>query len=95
MMLVAYKPEKVVCRNLEEWNAACAAGLKDGRRSIPWWVWRPIFERQNYTCRHCGSRGFLSVDHIVPLYLGGGNESSNLQGLCDYCNARKGHRSIG
>lgn len=31
-----------------------------------------------------------SVDHIVPLALGGGHEQSNLQWACLVCNVRKG-----
>ena len=29
------------------------------------------------------------VDHIKPLYKGGGNERSNLQALCPNCHAKK------
>jgi 5-methylcytosine-specific restriction endonuclease McrA len=77
------------------WDAACAAGLKPGRRKIPQCIWRPLFESQGHRCAHCNRYGRLEVDHIHPLGLGGGNESSNLQALCAYCNSRKGARRIG
>jgi hypothetical protein len=53
---------------------------------IRWQVW----ERDNFTCKHCGSRRDLTVDHIFPEFLGGSFELSNLQTLCRRCNSRKG-----
>jgi|TARA_R110000868_G_scaffold404099_1_gene681965 5-methylcytosine-specific restriction endonuclease McrA len=88
------KPE-AVCRTIEQWDAACRAGHKNGRRSIPYFVWFPALSKQNGVCAHCGSKGILCVDHITPISKGGSNKSSNLQGLCDYCNTRKGGRFIG
>ena len=32
----------------------------------------------------------MTIDHIKPKSLGGGNELSNLDPMCTYCNARKG-----
>lgn len=30
-------------------------------------LWRTaVFERDNYTCQHCGFKGFLQADHIKP-----------------------------
>lgn len=61
-----------------------------GKVPIPddlrWESW----ERDNFTCRHCGARRFLSVDHIVPESRGGTLDPSNLQTLCRSCNSRKG-----
>jgi HNH endonuclease len=53
-----------------------------------WVVW----ERDNFTCRECGSRRDLSVDHVYPEALGGGDDLDNLQTLCCSCNSRKGVR---
>lgn len=47
----------------------------------------------NYTCVCCFRRGHtigLSIDHIVPLYLGGSDSIKNLQPLCTKCNSSKG-----
>lgn len=57
-----------------------------------------VFRRDEYTCRHCGSRpGYagLEVDHIIPVALGGRDHFENLQTLCGPCNRRKGARFIG
>ena len=50
-----------------------------------------IFERDNFTCLICGSRRFLTIDHIIPESLGGETVMSNLQTLCKSCNSRKGN----
>lgn len=55
---------------------------------LRWAVW----ERDNFTCRHCGARRDLSVDHIVPESRGGAMALDNLQTLCRSCNSRKGAR---
>lgn len=53
---------------------------------LRWTVW----ERDNFTCRHCGIRAFLSCDHIVPESAGGETTLDNLQTLCRSCNSKKG-----
>lgn len=53
---------------------------------IRWEVW----ERDNFTCRHCGVRRHLSVDHIIAESKGGPMTLDNLQTLCRSCNSRKG-----
>ena len=41
-------------------------------------------------CEWCGSRDDLTVDHIVPLRLGGAKlDPDNLQPLCRSCNNEK------
>lgn len=55
---------------------------------IRWAVW----ERDNFTCKHCGSRKNLSVDHIFPESKGGETTIENCQTLCKSCNSRKGAR---
>lgn len=56
--------------------------------ALRWKVW----ERDNFTCKHCGSRIFLSIDHIVAIANGGETILDNLQTLCSTCNSRKGKR---
>jgi 5-methylcytosine-specific restriction protein A len=57
---------------------------------IRWLVW----ERDNFTCNHCGTRQNLSVDHVVPESKGGTLELSNLQTLCRRCNSSKGAKEV-
>lgn len=56
--------------------------------SVKWAVW----ERDNFTCKKCGSRQRLSVDHIYPEALGGESKMENYQTLCRRCNSLKGKR---
>lgn len=53
-----------------------------------------IFERDFYRCINCGTHKSLSIDHIVPVSKGGGNEIKNLQTLCATCNSSKGNKSM-
>lgn len=57
-------------------------------KAVRWAIW----ERDNFTCQHCGTRRYLAVDHIIPESRGGTLDSANLQTLCARCNSRKGAR---
>lgn len=51
-----------------------------------------ILRRDGYTCRYCGSKApdvTLTVDHVVPVALGGGDEPNNLVTACADCNSGK------
>lgn len=49
-----------------------------------------IFERDDYTCQYCESRGGrLECDHIVPVARGGGHDDENLTTACFRCNRSK------
>ena len=51
-----------------------------------------VFERDNFTCQHCGIRRYLTVDHITPRSKGGDDSMENLQTLCKGCNTEKSIR---
>jgi len=57
---------------------------------------RNLFARDRNQCQYCG-RGFptadLSIDHVKPRTLGGGDSWDNLVCACIRCNARKGGRT--
>jgi 5-methylcytosine-specific restriction endonuclease McrA len=38
---------------------------------------------------HCGRRGGVTVDHVIPVAVGGENRIANLQPLCEECNCEK------
>lgn len=66
---------------------------KGSRKSVSNKLRFEVLHRDNYRCRACG-RGAedgvkLQVDHIVPVDWGGDTELSNLQALCEECNAGK------
>lgn len=49
-----------------------------------------VLKRDNFTCRYCRStEGELTVDHVVPVALGGADEPTNLVAACRDCNAGK------
>lgn len=51
-----------------------------------------ILRRDGYACRYCGAKApdvVLTVDHVVPVALGGGDEPNNLVTACQPCNAGK------
>jgi len=54
--------------------------------ALRWEIW----ERDDFTCQHCGARSYLSIDHIVPESKGESLDPANLQTLCRSCNSRKG-----
>lgn len=51
-----------------------------------------LVNRDGEYCQHCGVTRDLSVDHVLAIANGGGNELNNLQLLCRSCNSRKGAR---
>lgn len=51
-----------------------------------------ILARDGFTCMMCGKKlvgSDATVDHILPLDLGGESKPSNLQAACRSCNSRK------
>lgn len=51
--------------------------------------WRDLCAKYGNCCLCCGRGGKLTVDHIVPIALGGLNTIDNLQPLCRPCNSSK------
>lgn len=51
-----------------------------------------VMERDGFRCRRCGAGpndDRLVLDHIMPVALGGSDDESNLQTLCETCNLGK------
>jgi HNH endonuclease len=72
------------------------------RVSPPRWARRAVYFRDQGHCATCGAdlTGLIDplpaeqFDHIVPLSLGGLNDVSNLQLLCQQCNREKAAKLI-
>jgi hypothetical protein len=66
-------------------------------RKFPEWLKRAVFYRDRGRCVFCHTdlSGLLTtdfkkhLDHIVPLFLWGTNDASNIQLTCETCNLRK------
>lgn len=58
-----------------------------------------IYLRDNFRCSYCGKNlagipaALRSVDHVVPIALGGTNDATNLITCCKRCNDRKQDQS--
>lgn len=63
-----------------------------GKYSLDEWV--SLCNKFNNKCLCCGSSEKLTVDHIIPLKLGGKNIIENIQPLCKSCNSKKGIKII-
>ena len=48
-----------------------------------------IFSRDNHKCVFCGTTDQLTVDHIISVLRDGTDDDTNLQTLCNRCNAGK------
>jgi hypothetical protein len=63
-----------------------------GRGKIPNQIRREVYSRDNYTCQFCGIKfceDHLTIDHLIPLSLGGLDEATNYVTACQPCNTRK------
>lgn len=54
-----------------------------------------ILKRDGYTCLYCGrnSGERMTIDHVVPRFLGGKTIWENVVSACRACNTRKGSRT--
>lgn len=58
-------------------------------------VRKMVMKRDDYRCRYCGDYRDITLDHVVPVCQGGGNEAENLVAACRPCNGRKHGRTPG
>lgn len=73
----------------------CLRGLCDvssARKSLGRAVRKQVLSGAK--CAACGKPDGLVIDHIIPVVRGGSCETSNLQALCQPCNARKGRKTM-
>ena len=65
------------------------ADMRHLGRYYPKGIKEIIFKRDGYKCLCCRATDNLTIDHIIPVSLGGTTEIDNLQTLCMRCNRRK------
>lgn len=57
-------------------------------------LWKEVMFLDNFTCIYCGCRSSdMTVDHFIPVSLGGPEVIQNLVACCLLCNTRKGARA--
>ncbi len=56
--------------------------------------WKEIKSKYKNTCLCCKKRKKLTIDHVIPLALGGKHVASNVQPLCLICNCKKHAKHI-
>jgi hypothetical protein len=67
--------------------------LRKAERVISGFVQQQIWVRDNHCCAYCGKmmgEVLMTIDHWVPLELGGANDTTNYISSCKSCNKDKG-----
>lgn len=53
-----------------------------------------VLARDHYTCQYCGAKGKdLTIDHVIPKWVGGPNSWDNLVACCRRCNLKKADKT--
>lgn len=59
--------------------------------------WRELCKHYDYRCLGCGKKfpfKKLTVDHVLPVSMGGSSNIDNIQPLCQSCNSKKNAQYI-
>ena len=87
---------QVVLAYEDDRQALVAAFVPAGARlsSRQWALVRArILSRDGGVCAYCGETAG-TVDHVVPIALGGSNTDDNLVACCAFCNGSKGAKPL-
>lgn len=60
-------------------------------RQIGYQIQWDVYRRAGFKCEYCGHARPLTIDHHMPVELGGSDEIGNLKAACRPCNRRKGN----
>lgn len=75
----------------QHYRRALSNGSNTDYTAAQWDTLRAFF---GSACLACGATESLTVDHVVPLSVGGNNTIVNLQPLCRTCNRAKSTSTI-
>lgn len=70
--------------------------IRKSQSAISGLVQQQIWVRDGFACMYCGrpmGEVMLTIDHFVPLELGGSNSPDNYLSACRRCNKDKGNMS--
>ena len=78
-------------RNIKKPNIATSSSNNKPSRNVTPLQKKIVASNQSWKCRKCNSLldYTYEIDHINPLYQGGGNNLENLQALCRNCHGKK------
>lgn len=92
-----WKSIHMVGESSAHWRGGITSEQKTVRSSRVFLEWRKaVFERDNYTCQHCGEKGgYLNAHHIIPFSKDSSlrTDVSNGISLCRKCH-NKEHKRI-
>jgi 5-methylcytosine-specific restriction endonuclease McrA len=54
---------------------------------------REVFRRDGHVCQYCGSKHYLTLDHVFPRSRGGTHTWDNVVTACSACNQFKSDRT--
>lgn len=82
-------PEK---KNIDSQNRRMRVKSAPGR-GVTDSDWKKILEFYGNKCLKCGSTKRITLDHVIPITLGGWHDPINIQPLCHSCNSGKQNRN--
>ena len=83
-------PERVNARN----ETRRALKLAAPGRGVTADEWLEVLAAADGVCAYCDNPAMLTMDHIVPLILGGAHDIDNIAAACGPCNSSKGARPL-
>jgi hypothetical protein len=69
--------------------------LRKAERLVSGYVQQQIWARDGFQCAYCGAefgKVLMTIDHWMPLELGGANDTTNYISACKRCNKDKGDK---
>jgi len=87
--LLEYKLEHGHCPDHEKEPGDVRNRKRRGSARLQKQLRETVFARDGEFCIECKSAENLTLDHILPLSLGGANAAENLQVLCQKCHTKK------